>query len=81
MSYLKNSIELDIEDNGIGFDREEVEKRSGEDSLSGFGLSSMKERARLLSGSFSIDAKQGVGTKIHVSVPINDTSGNEENYE
>ena len=78
ISYLESSIELDIEDNGIGFDMKEVEERLKEDSLHGFGLSTMKERARLLSGSFSIDTKQGSGTKIHVFVPIKYTSGKEE---
>jgi len=81
LSYLEYSIELDIEDNGIGFDVQEVEERTKEDSLHGFGLSTMKERARLLSGSFIVETKPGEGTKIHVSVPVNYTSRKEESYE
>ena len=81
ISYLEQSIELDIEDNGIGFDISEVEEHAKEDSLHGFGLSTMKERARLLSGSFIIETKPGAGTKIHVCVPVNYTSRKEESYE
>ena len=38
----------------------------------------MKERARLLSGSFIINSKPGAGTKIHLVVPVKYTSGEEE---
>lgn len=79
LSYMSHSIELDIEDDGIGFDVNKVESESMErDELHGFGLSTMKERARLLSGSFIIDSKPGAGTKIHLVVPVNYTSGEED---
>lgn len=79
--YSEHNIELSIEDNGIGFDMKQVEERAKEDTLHGFGLSTMKERARLLSGSISINTKPGEGTKIHVCVPIKYTSRKEESYE
>ena len=69
LAFLDQSIELDIEDNGIGFDTEKVDEQSKEDSLHGFGLYTMRERARLLSGAFFINSKPGMGTKIHVVVP------------
>ncbi len=79
ISYMNHSIELDIEDNGFGFDVEKVESESLQrDELHGFGLSTMKERARLLSGSFIINSKPGAGTKIHLVVPVKYTSGEEE---
>lgn len=81
LAFLEHSIELDVEDNGVGFDISKVEDRGKEDFLHGFGLSTMRERARLLSGSFSIDTKPGAGTKIHVYVPVNYTSRKEESYE
>ena len=81
LSFLDNSMELDIEDNGIGFDIHMVEQRSKEDYLHGFGLSTMKERAKLLSGVFSIDTAPGHGTKIHVSVPLKNNLGKEVSYE
>ncbi len=76
--FLEDNIEIDIEDNGIGFDIKEVEDRAKEDFLYGFGLSTMRERTRLLSGSFVIDTKPGAGTKIHIFVPVNYTSRKEE---
>ena len=78
ISFLPNTVEINIKDNGIGFDIKEVEERAKEDILHGFGLSTMKERARLLSGSFIIDTKPGSGTNIKVVVPINYTSRKEE---
>lgn len=81
ISFLEHNIELDVEDNGIGFDIRKVETQDKEDFLHGFGLSTMRERARLLSGSFSIDTKPGAGTKIHVCVPVSYTSRKEEMYE
>ncbi len=81
ISFLENNIEIDIEDNGIGFDINKVEELAKEDFLHGFGLSTMKERARLLSGSFSVDSKPGAGTKVHVFIPVNYTSRKEESYE
>lgn len=81
LSFLENAIEMDVEDNGIGFDLVSVEERAKEDFLHGFGLSTMKERAKLLSGTFLIDTKPEFGTKIHVSVPVDYTSRKEESYE
>ena len=81
LSFLESSITIDVEDDGIGFDVYSVEQRLKEDFLHGFGLSTMKERARLLSGSFEIVTKPGNGTKIHVDVPVNSTSGKEVYYE
>ena len=74
LSYLDHTLELHIEDNGIGFS-EELLKTTGEDELHGFGLSTMSERARLLSGSFSIHSEPGKGTKIHIVVPVVYMSG------
>jgi len=81
LSFLEDSIKIDVEDNGIGFDITEVDNRAKEDFLHGFGLSTMKERARLLSGSFSIESRPSAGTKIHICVPVNSTSRKEVSYE
>jgi len=81
LSFMENSIEIEVEDNGIGFDISRVEQRSMEDFLHGFGLSTMKERTKLLSGTFNIDTKPGGGTKVCVCVPVNFTSRKEESNE
>ena len=58
-----NGIRLLIEDKGGGFDPQEVRKKAG------IGLSSMRERVRLLNGTISFASKQGQGTKIEVFIP------------
>ncbi len=52
-------IELTIEDNGQGFEQDRVRR--------GLGLSTMKERAQLSSGSFDLESGIGKGTVIRVS--------------
>ena len=56
-------IVLRIEDNGQGFDLEEVRKRYRR----GMGLSSMRERAELTGGSFFVESVRGKGTTLRVS--------------
>jgi len=60
-----NQIEWRIEDNGRGFDLENI--LSSEGSKRGLGLSSMKERAELSGGKFMIESTQGKGTTIRAS--------------
>ena len=62
MRKKDDRIELVIEDNGIGFDRESVK--------GGLGLGSMRERAELSVGSFDIESVKGRGTVIRASWPI-----------
>lgn len=78
--FHEDAIELRIEDNGKGFEKEKVEDKAREDMLHGFGLSTMRERAKLLSGSFTIESKPGSGTKVVVKVPIGNIR-KEELYE
>jgi PAS domain S-box-containing protein len=57
-------IHLIVTDSGRGFDVEAVKQGKG------LGLTSMRERVRLLDGSIAIDSKPMGGTAIHVSVPL-----------
>ena len=59
----KKAMLLGISDNGKGFD---VESRGSK----GIGLSTMRERAELLGGSFSIQSSEKIGTAISVEVPL-----------
>jgi len=61
------NIELAITDNGIGFNVEEMLAK--ERSRRGMGLESMRERAELSGGSFTIQSAQGKGTVIRASWP------------
>jgi signal transduction histidine kinase len=69
-SLRKNNgpIELTIQDNGQGFDMKDIS--SMESYKRGMGLSSMRERAETLGGSFTIESAKGSGTIIRVSWPI-----------
>ena len=62
------TIELDIEDNGQGFDLDEVASRMG--SQKGLGLISMKERTEVSGGTFSLRSTIGSGTSIKAIWPV-----------
>ncbi len=59
--------ELVIQDNGRGFDVNEALSRSS--SIRGLGLTSMRERAELSGGSFTVESTVGKGTIVRVSWP------------
>jgi signal transduction histidine kinase len=54
---------LTISDSGAGFDPAEVKTTR-------YGLTGMKERARLLGGSTQIDSAPGQGTRVQVTLPL-----------
>jgi signal transduction histidine kinase len=60
-------IELEVADNGCGFDL--VEKFSEKLTAGGFGLSGMRDRTFLCDGRFEIASEKGTGTTIHISLP------------
>jgi len=57
-------IDLSVRDSGIGFDPEEVVRSHG------LGLTSMKERLKLVDGSLFIESKLQLGTTINARVPL-----------
>ena len=61
-------VGLAVSDNGVGFD---TELQSGE---RGIGLTSMEERVRLVSGSFSVKSRPGEGTRVDVRIPLPNSS-------
>lgn len=67
ITYLENSVIVTVKDNGQGFDVSNAE--SAQDDNSGFGLSMMRERVYLMSGTMQIDSKIGEGTSVTVSIP------------
>jgi PAS domain S-box-containing protein len=58
-------IELFIGDNGQGFDYD----AASQDALAGMGISSMKNRAELSGGFFSLQTRSGEGTEVRVVWP------------
>ena len=63
-----NGIELCVQDNGQGFNKETI--LSDENEKEGLGLQGMKERTELSNGTFEIWSEKGKGTKILVRWPI-----------
>ncbi len=58
-------LHVHVEDDGIGFDLEQVaHKRES------FGISGMRERVALLGGKMEIKTRQMKGTKIDIQIPI-----------
>jgi signal transduction histidine kinase len=61
-------IVIVLEDNGSGFDLDQVSARRGEGR--GMGLAALDERARMLGGSLEIRTQPGHGTRITCVIPI-----------
>jgi PAS domain S-box-containing protein len=59
-----NEIELTVHDSGTGFDLEEAIRGRG------LGLTSMKERLKLVRGRLSVESSLGQGTTICATVPF-----------
>ncbi len=57
-----------MEDNGIGFDIEQIKARSATEK--GLGLAALDERVRMLDGQFEIRSREGEGTRIVFEIPI-----------
>jgi PAS domain S-box-containing protein len=66
------TVYLTVEDNGIGFDVGENEKRHGV-----HGLMIMRERAEAVHGNLQVSSMIGQGTKIEVSIPLLQGSQNQ----
>lgn len=63
----KNTLCLEIRDNGKGIGSGQIE------SSSSLGLIGIRERIGSLSGKFKISGEQGIGTVLAASIPINKT--------
>jgi signal transduction histidine kinase/ligand-binding sensor domain-containing protein len=64
----EQKVELEVEDNGKGFD---IESAHGE---GGVGLISMRERIEMLGGELIIQSTPGEGTNIRAEVPVQGAS-------
>src|SRR5262249_190433 len=63
-----DGIQLEVADEGVGFDPEAALKSHG------LGLIGMRERIKLVDGECTIDSQPGAGTRIRVSVPLRQSS-------
>jgi two-component system NarL family sensor kinase len=60
---LDDSVEMTIQDDGIGFDP------ASQNATLGFGLYYMRERAATLGGSVCVTSSYGKGTTVHARIP------------
>ncbi len=63
----ENNLNIQIQDDGAGFDREEIINNSNS-----IGLLGMQERATLCGGRLDIEAQPGLGTCLTVEIPLNE---------
>ncbi len=65
LKAMDETAEIQIEDDGQGFDLAQVLQREGR-----YGLHTMTERAQGVGGSLAIETKSGQGTRIVISLPL-----------
>nr|BFD90157.1 sensor histidine kinase [Kitasatospora sp. Xyl93] len=73
LSYMEGEVALDVYDDGAGFDPAAAAGRAGGDG--GFGLPSMRARARALGGGFTVESAPGQGTTVAVQLPVAPEAG------
>lgn len=65
--FDEKKVRIHVFDNGIGFDREQVQaRRTNRPSL---GLAGMEERAALLGGTVTVQSRPGYGTEVEALIP------------
>lgn len=70
LSYLDETIALDVVDNGLGFDGRRLLNGERRGDRTGFGLTGMRERVEILGGSLAVESEPGTGTAISVALPM-----------
>jgi signal transduction histidine kinase len=68
--YDTDLVMLEIQDDGVGFDKENVE--SSYDQRGSLGLKNMSERAEMVNGVFRLDSAVGKGTTVRVLIPLSE---------
>jgi len=70
---MKKNVSFIVEDNGRGFDMQEVTARNWPEK--GMGLITMEERARILGGPFERFSRKGQGARVTLTIPLNKKGG------
>jgi signal transduction histidine kinase len=66
--YSEDLVLLEIQDDGVGFDKEGVE--SSYEQRGSLGMKNMTERTEMVNGIFSMESAVGEGTIIRVLIPL-----------
>lgn len=61
---LSGEVRVELSDDGVGFNAEQARRKAET-----VGIFSMTERAKLAGGEFSIESREGSGTKLTLSIP------------
>lgn len=64
LNKLDNVLTVMVEDDGVGFDRNDPSYKPG------LGLQSMESRVRKIDGTFTIDSSKGNGTTAIIEIPV-----------
>jgi signal transduction histidine kinase len=65
--FEEKNVHINVFDNGVGFDREQVQQRRT--SRPSLGLAGMEERAALLGGTMTVQSRPGYGTEVEAVIP------------
>jgi signal transduction histidine kinase len=69
VSYLPDSLQVDVTDNGVGFEPTAVATHEG----GGFGLLNIRERLMHIGGELTIQSAPGQGTRSTLVVPVGES--------
>ncbi len=75
VSMEQGTLQLQIDDDGIGFNPDSLARENGEEAT--MGLNSMKERIALIGGRLSIESAPGRGTRIKAQVELSANGGDQ----
>jgi len=69
LSYMEDGITLDVQDDGVGFDPDEI-RTVPDGAGGGFGLRAMRERVEHSGGTLLVESEPGRGTALVVDLPV-----------
>jgi signal transduction histidine kinase len=70
LSYMNNLVALNVQDDGVGFDPDQLHPDSSDQSTGGFGIMGMRERVEQLRGTLLVESAFGEGTTLMVAIPV-----------
>jgi len=68
----KKRLMLEVTDQGRGFEPPPLSGRNATERQEHIGLRGMRERAELVGGKLSVESGHGIGTRVHVEIPIHE---------
>lgn len=81
LSYMDDTVALDVLDDGQGFDAQPVLTTPRAQSTGGFGLLALRERVEQQGGTLAIESEPGEGTTVVLTIPALLTGPQQETQE